>query len=99
MRKLEGTIISNAMQKTVVVRVDRLKKHPRYHKQYRLSKKYKAHEETGGYHIGDIVRIEETRPMSKEKRWRVTQLVRRASAVKEEKTDVNSDTKEGETKI
>lgn len=69
-RQLTGTIISNKMTKTVVVRVEKIKEHPKYKKRYRVSKKYKAHtEET--HRIGDRVIIEECRPMSKEKRWRV----------------------------
>lgn len=77
MRKLRGTIVSNKMTKTVVVRVDRLKKHPKYQKYYRLSKKFKAHDEKGEYRIGDVVIIQETRPLSKEKRWRVVELAKR----------------------
>jgi small subunit ribosomal protein S17 len=69
-RQLTGTIISNKMAKTVVVEVEKLKEHPKYKKRYRFSKKYKAH--TNKEHqIGDKVMIEECRPMSKEKRWRV----------------------------
>ena len=83
MKKLKGTIISNKMQKTVVVRVDNLKKHPKYHKYYRVSKKYKAHDEKGEYKIGDIVWIQEIRPMSKEKKWRVAELVKRQVAAEE----------------
>lgn len=81
MRKLKGTIISNKMHKTVVVRVDRLKKHEKYQKFYRLSQKFKAHDEKDEYQIGDIVLIEETRPLSKDKRWRVVELVKRPPAV------------------
>lgn len=77
MRKLKGTIISNKMIKTVVVRVDRLKKHPKYQKYYRVSKKFKAHDEKGEYKVGDTVIIQETRPISKEKRWGVVELVKR----------------------
>ena len=65
------------MKKTVVVRTDRLKKHPKYQKYYRVSKKLKAHDEKGEYQIGDQVVIEETRPLSKEKRWKVVKLVKR----------------------
>ncbi len=83
MKKLKGTIISNKMQKTVVVRVDSLKKHPKYQKYYRVSKKYKAHDEKGEYKIGDIVWIQEIRPMSKEKKWRVAELVKRQVAAEE----------------
>lgn len=83
MRRLKGTVTSNKMSKTVVVRVDRLKKHPKYQKYYRVSKKFKAHDEQGGYKVGDTVIIQETKPMSKEKRWRVAELVKRAEAVEE----------------
>ena len=70
-RQLTGKIISNKMQKTVVVRVERIKEHKKYKRRYRLHKKYKAHNEKGEYHIGDRVIIEECRPISKEKKWRV----------------------------
>lgn len=59
------------MQKTVVVRVERVKTHHRYGKQFRRSSKFKVHDETGAYHVGDQVIIEETRPLSGDKRWRV----------------------------
>lgn len=79
MRILQGTIVSNKMRKTVVVRVDRIKRHPRYLKRYRISRKYKADAgDAATYRIGDVVRIAETRPLSREKRWRVTALVRRS---------------------
>lgn len=78
MRKLKGTVISDKMTKTVVVRVDTLKRHPKYQKFYRVSKRFKAHDEKGEYHVGDIVIIAETRPMSKDKRWRVRELVKRS---------------------
>ncbi|MEK9148126.1 MAG: 30S ribosomal protein S17 [Patescibacteria group bacterium] len=80
MRILQGIIVSNKMQHTVVVRVDRLKQHPKYRKFYPISKKYKAHiYEAGSCHVGDVVRIQETRPVSKDKRWRVVEVVRRAA--------------------
>lgn len=82
MRKLKGTVISDKMRKTVAVRVDRLKKHPKYLKYYRFSQNFKAHDEKGEYKIGDAVIIEETRPMSKEKRWKVVELVKRVSELK-----------------
>lgn len=85
MRKLTGTIISDKMQKTVVVRVDRLKKHPKYMKYYRTSQKFKAHDEKGEYHSGDVVFIEETRPISKDKRWKVAGLIKRPEAETEDK--------------
>ncbi|MBI2552327.1 30S ribosomal protein S17 [Candidatus Uhrbacteria bacterium] len=70
-RRLQGTIVSDKMQKTVVVKVERMKIHPKYKKRYRVSTKFKVHDEKGEYHAGDQVIIEETRPISKDKRWRV----------------------------
>lgn len=77
LRRLTGTITSDKMQKTAVVRVDTLKMHSKYHKQYKVSKKFKAHDENKAYRIGDVVEIEETRPLSREKRWKVTRLIKR----------------------
>ena len=70
-RQLIGTIISDKMQKTIVVKVERIKEHPKYKRRYKVHKKYKVHVESGEYHIGDRVIIEECRPISKEKKWRV----------------------------
>lgn len=70
-RQLEGVVTSNKMMKTLVVKVDNLKTHPIYKKSYVVSKKYKAHDAYGNFKIGDKVTIEEARPMSREKRWRV----------------------------
>ncbi len=70
-RQLVGTVASAKMQKTVVVTVDKLKLHEKYRKQYKVSKKYKAHDEKSEYKAGDKVIIQETHPMSKEKRWTV----------------------------
>ncbi len=70
-RKLQGTIVSDKMPKTVVVKVERIKKHPKYKRRYKVSKKYKAHVEDGDFKIGDKVVIEECRPLSKDKKWRV----------------------------
>lgn len=66
---LKGTVVSDKMTKTVVVEVSRLKKDQKYQKQFKVSTRYKAHDEKGTYHTGDRVIIRETRPMSKEKRW------------------------------
>lgn len=74
-KKLPGKIISNKMQKTVVVEVERLKEHPKYKRRYRTHKRYKAHDEKGEYKVGDMVVIEESRPISKEKKWRVIKKV------------------------
>ncbi len=70
-RKLTGVVTSDKMQKTVVVTVTRLKKHPKYLKYYKVTKRFKAHDENKEYKAGDKVLIEETRPLSKDKRWRV----------------------------
>lgn len=68
-RKLQGIVVSDKMQKTVVVRIDRVKSHPKYHKQYTVSKRYKAHDPKDEYHTGDKVWIQAARPMSADKRW------------------------------
>ncbi len=68
---LKGAVVSNKMKKTVVVSVSRFVKHPLYGKFYKMSKKYKAHDEENKYKTGDIVEIVETRPISKDKRFKV----------------------------
>ncbi len=68
---LRGVVISDKMDKTVVVKVSRYVKHPKYQKFYTISKKYKAHDEDKKYKIGDTVEIVETRPISKDKTFRV----------------------------
>ena len=70
-RILKGEIVSDKMDKTVVVKVSRLKVHPKYKKRYKITKRFKVHDEKNEYHTGDKVMIEETRPLSKEKRWEV----------------------------
>ena len=70
-RRMKGVIVSNKMQKTLVVRVNRLVAHPKYKKRKIVSKKYKVHYDSGEYKIGDKIDIEETRPLSKDKRWKV----------------------------
>lgn len=70
-KRLQGIVASNKMQKTLVVKVNRLVQHPKYKKRFKVSKKYKAHYEKGDYNVGDKVVIEETRPISKDKRWKV----------------------------
>lgn len=80
MRKLKGTIVSNKMAKTVVVRVDRLKKHPKYLKYFKASTRLKAHvDDAGKFQTGDVVIICETRPLSKDKRWKVVEIIKKAS--------------------
>ncbi len=66
---MKGTVTSNKMIKTLVVRIDRLKKHPKYKKFFKTSKKFKAHYTEGEYNIGDNVLIREAKPISKDKKW------------------------------
>ncbi len=73
-----GVVVSDKMDKTVVVRVDTLGRHPFYGKTVRHMRKFKAHNERNEAHAGDRVLIVETRPLSKEKRWRVVQIVEKA---------------------
>lgn len=68
-RKLEGTVVSNKMKKTVVVTVTFSKLHSKYRKYFKVTKRFKAHDENNEYQVGDKVTIQETRPLSKEKRW------------------------------
>jgi small subunit ribosomal protein S17 len=70
-QQMTGIVVSNKMLKTVVVRVDARKRHPKYKKAYTVTKKYKAHVEEGEYKVGDKVVIESCRPISKEKRFKV----------------------------
>ena len=72
-----GVVISDKQDKTVTVRVERQFPHPLYGKQVTRTKKYHAHDETNQYQVGDVVRIQETRPLSKTKRWRVVELIER----------------------
>ncbi|HEX5414684.1 MAG TPA: 30S ribosomal protein S17 [Chloroflexota bacterium] len=73
-----GRVASNKMQKTVVVEVEKVKRHPLYHRNIRRTERVKAHDELNSCQVGDLVRIEETRPLSKEKRWRVAEILERA---------------------
>lgn len=73
-----GTVVSNKMDKTVVVAVERLVKHPLYGRIIKLTKKFKAHDELNECNIGDKVKLMETRPLSKDKRWRVVSIIERA---------------------
>ena len=74
-----GTVTSTAMQKTVKVEVDRLVRHALYKKTLRKTSSFLAHDETGSCHVGDRVRIMETRPLSARKRWRVTEILSKAT--------------------
>ena len=77
-KRLVGRVTSDKMDKTVVVRVERLKRHRLYGKVIRVFKKYKAHDEENQCRVGDVVRIMETRPLSRNKRWRLLEIVERA---------------------
>ncbi|RME58277.1 30S ribosomal protein S17 [Candidatus Parcubacteria bacterium] len=70
-RRLKGIVVSDKMDKTRVVAVSRMKKHPKYMKYVRVTKKFKAHDAENSYREGDVVWIEASRPLSKEKRWRI----------------------------
>ncbi len=69
--QLKGIVVSDKSDKTVVVEIERVKEHPIYKKRYKSSKKYKAHDEKNEFKIGDKVIIEESKPMSKDKKWKV----------------------------
>ena len=73
-----GVVVSDAMDKTVLVRIDRQVRHPRYDKTVRRASKLAAHDESNEAHVGDTVRVMETKPLSKTKRWRVVEIVERA---------------------
>lgn len=89
MRKLKGKIISDKMDKTRVVEVVRLKKHPTYSKYFKVNKKFKAHDEKNLYKEGDEVVIRETRPISKDKRWII--VGKRQEKIKNKKTSESPD--------
>jgi small subunit ribosomal protein S17 len=74
-KERRGVVVSDAMDKTVVVRVDVVKPHPKYHKMLRRSIKLHAHDEDNSSKVGDVVRLVETRPLSRTKRWRVAEIV------------------------
>jgi small subunit ribosomal protein S17 len=74
-----GRVVSDKMDKTVVVSVERLRRHPIYKRVVRLSSKFKAHDAENSAHVGDTVRIEESRPISREKRWTVVEIVARGA--------------------
>lgn len=77
-KERQGVVVSNAMDKTIVVRVDSIRPHPAYKKVVRRSKKFHAHDEQNAANVGDLVRIAETRPLSKTKSWRLVQILEAA---------------------
>ena len=72
-----GRVVSDKMQKTIVVAVESLKRHPIYKRTYKSTVRFKAHDETNDARLNDTVRIEETRPLSKDKRWRLVEIIKR----------------------
>jgi len=77
---ISGLVVSTKMQKTIVVEVERLERHPKYGKYLRRHSRYKAHDEKGEAREGDIVNIAETRPLSRTKRWRLVSVIARAKS-------------------
>lgn len=78
-RKVQvGKVVSDKMDKTIVIAVETHKKHNLYHKRLKHTKKFKAHDENNTAKIGDIVKVMETRPLSKDKRWRLVEIVEKA---------------------
>ena len=77
-KRRTGVVVSDKMDKTVVVVTDRMTRHPLYKKYIKKRVKFKAHDEVNGCQIGDTVLVEETRPLSKDKHWRVVEIVQKA---------------------
>ena len=91
-----GTVVSNKMDKTITVRVDRAAMHPVYNKLVRTSTKFKAHDEKEIAGIGDTVKIEETRPLSKTKRWRLVEVIKKAEGETAVEAPANAGDKKNE---
>jgi small subunit ribosomal protein S17 len=85
-----GTVVSNKMDKTVVVRIDRHKRHRLYGKTIRVTRRYKAHDENNECRLGDIVKISETRPLSRDKHWRVVEVVVKGDVAEVAPTEIGS---------
>jgi len=82
-----GNVVSTKMQKTIVVEVEMRKEHPKYKRVIKLTKKFYAHDEENSAHVGDVVRIRETRPLSKLKRWRLLEVIRRSTLAQVEEAE------------
>ncbi|MDD5040342.1 MAG: 30S ribosomal protein S17 [Patescibacteria group bacterium] len=74
-RTFQGTVVSDKMEKTIVVKVVESRMHPKYQKRYQVRRKFKVHDQKNEYHVGDTVMFEEVRPLSREKRWRAIKKV------------------------
>jgi len=90
-KELIGKVVSNKMQKTIVVEVTRKKSHPLYGRVISIRKKFYAHDEKQEAHIGDFVRLEETRPLSKLKRWTLKEILRKTALVPEINAEAGSE--------
>jgi len=95
-----GVVVSDKMQKTIVVRVTYMVKHPRYKRMIKKYKKFKVHDEKNIAHVGDLVRIQETRPLSKEKYFRLVEVIKKApmelveAEIKEKEVNLYDKTKD-----
>ena len=87
-KEVIGNVVSNRMHKTIVVQVIRRKSHPLYLRVISKAKKFYAHDEKNEAHVGDVVRLEETRPLSKLKRWRLKEIVRKTALVPEVRVEI-----------
>jgi small subunit ribosomal protein S17 len=87
-KEVVGEVLANRMQKTIVVQVTRKKSHPFYGRVVARNKKFYAHDEKNEAHVGDVVRLEETRPLSKLKRWKLKEIIRKAALVPEAAVEV-----------
>ena len=87
---LIGTVVSNKMQKTIVVEVTRKKAHALYGRVISIRKKFYAHDEKNEAHVGDVVQIEESRPLSRLKRWQLKEIVRKTALVPEIAADIDA---------
>jgi small subunit ribosomal protein S17 len=86
-KERSGTVVSNRMEKTIVVSVERTVMHPKYKKYLKRRTRVKAHDETNQCHLGDRVRIVECRPLSRDKRWRVSEVLQRARTITGEQSN------------
>lgn len=98
-RKLRmGRVVSDRMDKTVVVLVESRRPHPQYKRVVRFRTKFKAHDERNECRIGDVVRIEETRPLSRDKRWRVTEILARHEVAEVKPAEIGAETEDSRRK-
>jgi len=86
-RKLKGLVVSDKMKKTIVVEVVTMKMHPKYKKQYKVSKKYKVHDEKNEAKVGQEVIFQECRPLSRDKKWRLIKIVPKATRSSQARTE------------